>query len=58
MTQGAVSCIAFHPSDPDLVIGGARAAAPDCSTLLLKKIYRLEHAPTGMMRTTRRARPS
>ena len=46
MTQGAVSCIAFHPSDPDLVLGGAEdgcAAVIHCSSK--KVLCRLEHSP-------------
>ena len=47
MTQGAVSCIAFHPSDPDLVLGRRGGRVRGCRPLLLEKIIcRLEHAPT------------
>ena len=47
MTQGAVSCLAFHPTDPDLVLGGAEdgcGVVVHCSTK--RVLCRLQHAPT------------
>mmetsp|Transcript_3713 Transcript_3713/g.10985 ORF Transcript_3713/g.10985 Transcript_3713/m.10985 type:complete len:510 (+) Transcript_3713:205-1734(+) len=48
MTQGAVACLAFHPTEPDLVLAGAEDGCAVVLHCKAKKIIaRLEHAATS-----------